>query len=93
MPEVIDGRRGIDGLEPLNEDADQCRAQFRALFPVAAYFSIETFQVNSLARFGHATVQHSRQFFVSHPNLRYGNPARGSHRRPIIEESFLAQTF
>jgi hypothetical protein len=61
-------------LKPLDEDASHRQAELGALFPVAADFPIEALEVDPLARFHNGTIQQSRQFFVSHPNLRHGYP-------------------
>ena len=76
MSKIVNGAAHgvIDRLKPLNEDADHCPAELRALFSIAANFPIEAFEVDQLTRFHHRAIQHSRQFFVSHPNLRHVCP-------------------
>jgi hypothetical protein len=95
MSEILDGavRGMICRREPLDEDADHRCAELGARFSVAADFPIKTLEVDPLTRFHHSAIQHSRQFFVSHPNLRHGYPLD----RPSANRSrglpFLAQTF
>src|ERR1700722_10426205 len=74
--EIIEGlihRHGA-GLNPLDEDTGHRHTELGAFFSVAADLPIEAFELNPLARFHHGALQHSRQFFVSHPNLRHGYP-------------------
>ena len=86
----------IDRLKSLDENAGHFQAELRALFSIAANFPIEAFEVDPLTRFHRGAIQHSSQFFVSHPNLRHGYPLE-DFDRPSTSRSrewlFLAQTF
>jgi hypothetical protein len=64
----------VDGLEPLVEDVDHRCAELSARFSIAANFPIEALEVAPLTSFRYRAIQHFRQFFVSHPNLRHGYP-------------------
>jgi hypothetical protein len=74
ISEIVNGTVDvmIDRFKPLDEDAYHRRTKLSALFPIAANFPIEALTVDPLTRFQHRAIQHSRQFFVSHPNLRHG---------------------
>ena len=64
----------IDRLEPLDENAGHCQAELGARFSIMAHLPIEAFEVRPLTRFRHGAIQHARQFFVRHPDLRHGCP-------------------
>jgi hypothetical protein len=64
----------IDRPKPLDEDTGHRHAELGALFSIAANLPIEALEVNPFACFHHRAIQHSRQFFVGHPNLRHGYP-------------------
>ena len=64
----------IDRLEPLDENAGHCQAELGARFSIMAHLPIEAFEVRPLTSFRHGAIQHARQFFVRHPNLRHGCP-------------------
>src|ERR1700730_14610086 len=76
MSKIVNGavHGMIDRLELLDEDADHCKDEPRALFSIAYKFRIEAFEIDAPTRFHHRAIQHTRQFFVSHPNLRHGCP-------------------
>jgi hypothetical protein len=92
----------IDPLEPLDENAGHCQAELCARLSIMAHLPIEAFEVRPLTRFRHGTIEHARQFFVRHPNLRHGCPLEDlidavcSKPRTAVnccELLFLAQTF
>jgi hypothetical protein len=64
----------IDGVEPLDENAGHCWAELCARFSIVAHLPIEALELRPLTGFRHGAIQHARQFFVSHPNLRHGCP-------------------
>jgi hypothetical protein len=64
---TVDGE--IDHFKPLDKDTDHRWAELGALFSIAADFPIEALEVNPLIHLHHRAIQHSCQFFVSHPNL------------------------
>jgi hypothetical protein len=47
--------------------------------------------VNPLPRFHYRAIQHSRQLFVSHPNLRHGHPLEDPATTRSRVYLFLAQ--
>jgi len=64
----------IDRLEPLDENTGHCHAELCAGFSIVADLPIEAFKVRPLTSFRHGAIQHARQFFVGHPDLRHGCP-------------------
>jgi hypothetical protein len=77
-PEIVHcliHRQGA-GLNSLDEYTGHRRIKLGAFFSIAANLPIEAFEVDPITRFHHRAIQHSRQFFVSHPNLRHGHPFR-----------------
>ncbi|HXQ07719.1 MAG TPA: hypothetical protein VN831_23595 [Bradyrhizobium sp.] len=64
----------IDRLEPLDENTGHCHAELCAGFSIVADLPIEAFEVRPLSSFRHGAIQHARQFFVGHPDLRHGCP-------------------
>jgi hypothetical protein len=85
-PEIVDGLIHRQGAGPnsLDEYTGHRRIKLGAFFSIAANLPIETFEVDPITRFHHRAIQHPRQFFVSHPNLRHGHPFRepGNHSQP-----------
>jgi hypothetical protein len=75
----------INRLEPLDENAGHCRVELRTRFSIVTDLPVEAFEVGLHTSFRRGTIQHARQFFVSHPNLRHGCPLEDVDRRMLID--------
>jgi len=67
----------VHRFDARDEDGNQAGIQLRALFSVPADLAVELLDTRAFLRDRHGAVEHSGQFFVSHPDLRQASPSRG----------------